>query len=93
MGTATLAPPTCEQTILRQGVNRPCGQVVGLRSWYDSAGTLHRACVSHIAGRLHRYPESDPPEPEWLAPDPIDVFKAYTDAGWTEPELRESFGG
>lgn len=83
---------TCETLIFRLGVQRPCGQVVALSSWYDSSGTLHRACSQHVAGRLFRYPPADPPEPEWLEPDPIDVYKAYTDAGWTESELRESFG-
>jgi NAD-dependent dihydropyrimidine dehydrogenase PreA subunit len=72
MGTAT-----CEQLIFRQGAKRPCGQVVGIRSWYDSAGTLHRACPNHVAGRLHRYPESNPPEPEWLHEDPA----YHTDTG------------
>ena len=85
----------CEYTIWYQGAERRCGRVTGTRVWYDDAGTLHAACGSHVAERLHRFPEADPPEPEWL--DAMTLAKAedaktWTDAGYTEAELRYSFG-
>ena len=82
----------CEYRIWREGRLRECGRRVGVHVWYDSRGDLHSACGPHIAERLHRFPEADPPEPKWDIPDPIDEYKSYTDAGWTESELAAAFG-
>lgn len=54
-----------------------------------------------------RFAEVDPPEPVYLHEDPdfidhdaaetytdaIDIYKSWTDAGWTESELREAHSG
>jgi len=37
-----------------------CGQVVGVRRWFDTAGHEHAACVRHIAVIEYRYPERPP---------------------------------
>jgi hypothetical protein len=60
----------CEYRLWRRGENRECMQRVGVRTWYDAAGTKHAACSRHIAERLNRFPEADPPEPKWLHEDP-----------------------
>lgn len=60
----------CEQRLWREGRSRECAQRVGVRTWYDATGVIHSACPAHMAERLHRYPEADPPEPTWLHEDP-----------------------
>lgn len=99
--TATRA--TCEERIGERAGDfgmEPvlCSQVVGVRQWYDSEGALHAACALHSGSMVRRFPEADPPEPKWLHEqpeyaDPITAAKSWTDAGWTESELREAFGG
>ncbi len=73
----------CEAKVWREGADRPCGQVVGLAHWTDTAGTDHAACIWHVRALESRYPIA---EPDWLHES-----KAYAD--WQESELREAFGG
>ncbi len=46
-----------------------CKSTRGLRTWYDAQGTIHNGCAAHVADLVRRYPEADPPEPEWLEGD------------------------
>ena len=71
----------CEYRLWRDGRFRECTRRVGVRVWYDSRGDVHAACSSHIAERLHRYPECDPPEPAWLHDEP-ESADAVTLAKW-----------
>ena len=91
----------CEHRLWREGRLRECARRVGVHVWYDARGDLHAACADHIAARLHRYPEADPPEPVWLhelpeTADPVTAAKGYregyTDAGYTESEARMLWG-
>jgi hypothetical protein len=89
-----MAHRTCEARVFLHGIDRPCGQRVGLRLWWDETGEQHMACRSHVAERQHRFAPADPPEPKWLPEqaDPITAAKSYTDAGYTEAELRLAWG-
>ena len=80
------APVTCEQRLWRSGAVRTCQRTVGVRRWWDAAGMQHAACASHIAERLHRCPEADPPWPGDLpeAADPVTVAKWWAERdSWT----------
>jgi hypothetical protein len=81
----------CGRHIWISGEDRPCHQTVGLVRWWDSSGRQHAACRYHLPVMMSLYPIGDPPEPAWLTPEPPQV--TWTDAGWTEAELREAFGG
>lgn len=85
-----------------------CRQVVATRGYWartepwENTGHFVAYCPKpgHQADVRRRFPEVDPPMPTFLhedpaftEPDPIDQYKSYTDAGWTEPELREAFRG
>lgn len=84
----------CERYIWAGGEDRLCGQKVGLIHWWSVDGP-HAACRNHVGVMQRLYPVTDPPMPDFLhgAPDPIDSYKSWTDAGWTEAELREAFAG
>jgi hypothetical protein len=82
---------TCGQRIWTHGEERRCLQTIGLTKWYDSSGVEHAACRNHVASMQHRWTPADPPEPVWLGPD-LTTYESWTDAGWTEAELREAFG-
>ena len=85
----------CEYLTWYRGTDRRCNRVTATRRWLDEAGTEHVACGSHYAAILYRNPEPVP-EPVWLHEDAVHQAKAadsWTDAGWSEAELRESYGG
>jgi len=84
----------CERYVWVHGEDRLCGQVVALHRWYDSNGTEHAACTNHVAITQRLWPVSDPPMPADLPtePDPIDIYKSWTDAGYTEAELSVMWG-
>ena len=77
---------TCERYIWQLGEERRCAQAVGLIRWHDETGRTHAACHAHVSAMTSLYP---------IAPTEIGVTwtSTWTDAGWTESELRESFGG
>ena len=77
---------TCERYIWQLGEERRCTQTVGLIRWYDETGRAHAACHSHVGAMTSLYPISNPPAPYVSG-------STWTDAGWTETELREAFGG
>jgi hypothetical protein len=54
------APPSCIAKVMRGGMDRWCGQVVGLVRWTDSTGQARSACKNHAGGMKRRYPESLP---------------------------------
>jgi hypothetical protein len=60
MTTATR--PTCEYRLASSTagpygpIHRTCGQVVGVRTWTDSAGIVHAACAQHESALRHRSP-------------------------------------
>lgn len=86
---------TCEARLWMGGTERRCGQTVGLTRWYDATGVEHAGCFRHGEALRHRFPVADPPEPVWLepeAPDAIDAYKAYTDAGYAPGEYVEIWG-
>lgn len=67
----TAIRPLCQETIGQTAGDfglRPvlCSQIVGVRQWYDSEGTLHAGCALHVRAMVSRFPEADPPEPRWL---------------------------
>ena len=64
-----MTPAHCEYQLWRNGGVHICRRTVGVRRWWDAAGFRHAACASHIAERLHRCPEADPPEPAWDLPE------------------------
>jgi len=74
---------TCEHHLWKAGRTVNCGQIVGLRRWWDSAGMKHVACPRHIAGLKHRNPEADPPEPEWLDPGYDEPIVTDSRSSWT----------
>ena len=73
----------------------PCGQVVGLRSFRDRAGTIRRHCSQegHRYEVERLYGVADPVEPDWELPegqDSITLAKGY--AEWTEAEKASAWG-
>ena len=83
---------TCERYIWVHGEDRRCHQAIGLIRWHDNRGHPHQACHNHVGVMTSIYPIADPPGPVWLGPD-LTTYESWTDAGWTEAELREAFGG
>ena len=88
-----MAPETdmtgCERYIWSHGEDRLCGQTVGLIRWHDTSGKAHAACRYHVSVMTSIYPVADAPWPGDLPVEPEE--KTWTDAGWTESELREAF--
>jgi hypothetical protein len=72
----------------------PCHTERGLRSYQTKAGPV-AYCARHEAEVRRQYAEAEPRWPGDVpeSADPVTAAKAYTDAGWTEAELREAFGG
>ena len=83
-----MTPVYCEYQLWRAGGVHVCRRTVGVRRWWDAAGFRHAACASHIAERLHRCPEADPPEPAWDLPEAADEVTVAK--WWAE---RESWTG
>ncbi len=81
----------CEFRLWYRGEERRCGRVTAVRVWYDSAGTLHAACGSHIAEIVHRYPEAPAPDPAWLDAELLRraaELVTWTDAGYGPGEYE-----
>lgn len=51
----------CEAVVRRNGMDRMCGQTIGLSTWTDVAGKPHAGCPNHAGGLKRRYP-TDLPE-------------------------------
>lgn len=97
---ATAAPPsalTCEgRTGVEPGpfgfVPVHCQRRIGVLRWVDAQGTEHAGCAAHVRELEARFPMAWPGDlPEQA--DPVTAAKGWTDAGWSEAELREAFGG
>jgi hypothetical protein len=71
-----------------------CQQIVGTRSFTSTTGLRVTYCSieGHESNVRRRFVERDPAWPGDLPRDPIDEYKSWTDAGWTDAELREAFG-
>jgi hypothetical protein len=71
-----------------------CQQIVGTRSFTSTTGLRVTYCSieNHESNVRRRFVERDPEWPGDLPRDPIDEYKSWTDAGWTDAELREAFG-
>jgi len=69
-----------------------CQQTVGTRSYISSTGLRVAYCAleGHERNVRRRFDERDPEWPGDLPVEPEE--KTWTDAGWTESELREAFG-
>lgn len=46
----------CEAVVRRNGMDRMCGQTIGLSTWTDVAGKAHAGCPNHAGGLKRRYP-------------------------------------
>lgn len=60
MTTEATAPPTCIAMVRREGMDRYCGQSVGLIRWTDHLGNERGACTAHVGGMKRRYPSEVP---------------------------------
>jgi len=76
-----------------------CHQVIGVRSFTSVSGLRVTYCSieGHQYNVRRRFVEGRPvlADPEWpgdLPRDPIDEYKSWTDAGWTEAEARMLWG-
>lgn len=70
------APTTCIGMVRRQGIDRYCGQSVGVTRWTDHTGKARAACPNHLGGMKRRYP---PDLPERTAPEGT----LWTHSPWT----------
>jgi hypothetical protein len=74
-----------------------CQQIVGTRSFTSVTGLRVTYCSieGHESNVRRRFVEGRPvlADPEWPGDLPVEPEeKTWTDAGWTESELREAFG-
>lgn len=53
----SIRPPSCNALVWSKAGDHVCGQQVGVRTWNDFTGALHRACPRHVGPMLRRYPE------------------------------------
>lgn len=51
----------CQGSVWRDGIDRLCGQSVGLITWTDHTGKPHAACSRHAGSLKRRYPSELPP--------------------------------
>ena len=67
-----------------------CGQRIGLRCYQATTGEIVRYCAipGHEANVRRQHAEAIP----FSATD-MTTVESWTDAGWTESEMREAFGG
>jgi len=73
-----------------------CQQTVGTRTFISTSGLRVAYCAidGHEANVRRRFLEGRPvlADPEWPGDLPVEPEeKTWTDAGWTESELREAF--